>query len=157
METKPLGEQKIVIQFGTHTLKGYLETPAWTTLEELLRSATSRTLETIRVRNVDSGIVEEVYTRDAKAIFYVNSFEGDAKHDTLHFYASAPIIHGVWMRFQFKDGEVLEGIVHNSIRYLLDPGFFVLPTDPESNNQLVYVLKEALVDHRVLGMHPLKV
>src|SRR5579863_3405923 len=119
MGTNLLAEQKIVIQFGTRTLKGYLESPAWTTMEDLLKAATSRTLETIRIRCVDSGVVEEVYTKDAKAIFYVNSFEGDSKHESLRFYTSAPIIHGVWMRFQFKDGEILEGIVHNSIRYLL--------------------------------------
>lgn len=156
MQTKLLTEQKIVIQFGTRTLKGYLESPAWDTLEELLNTAPSRTLEVIRVRHLDSDIVEEVYTHDAKAIFYVNNFDGDAKRETLHFYtSSAPIIHGVWMRFQFKDGEVLEGIVHNSIRYLVDPGFFVLPTDPESNNRLVYILKGSLADHRVLGMRRL--
>jgi hypothetical protein len=59
------------------------------------------------------------------------------------------------MRFQFLDGEVMEGIVYNSIRYLVDPGFFVLPTDPGSNNTLVYVVKSWLVDHRVLGLRKL--
>jgi hypothetical protein len=37
----------------------------------------------------------------------------------------------------------------------VDPGFFLLPTDPDSNNKLVYVLKSWLVDHRVLGMRKL--
>jgi hypothetical protein len=49
----------------------------------------------------------------------------------------------------------MEGIVYNSIRYLIDPGFFLLPTDPGSNNKLVYVLKSWLVDHRILGMRKL--
>jgi hypothetical protein len=30
-----------------------------------------------------------------------------------------------------------------------------MPTDPCSNNKLVYVLKSWLVDHRVLGMRKL--
>jgi hypothetical protein len=55
------------------------------------------------------------------------------------------------MRVQFLDGEVIEGIVHNSIRYLLDPGFFLVPTHPGSNNKLIYVSKSQLIDHRVLG------
>jgi hypothetical protein len=59
------------------------------------------------------------------------------------------------MRLQFLDGEVMEGIVYNSIRYLIDPGFFLLPTDPDSNNRLVYVRKNWLADHRVLGMRKL--
>jgi hypothetical protein len=37
----------------------------------------------------------------------------------------------------------------------VDPGFFVLPTDPGSNNKLAYVMKSWLVDHRVLGMRKL--
>jgi hypothetical protein len=49
----------------------------------------------------------------------------------------------------------MEGIVHNSIRYLIDPGFFLRPTDPGSNNKLVYVMKTWLKDHRVLGMRKL--
>jgi hypothetical protein len=46
---------------------------------------------------------------------------------------------------------VIEGIVHNSIRYLLDPGFFLVPTHPGSNNRLIYISKSQLADHRVLG------
>jgi hypothetical protein len=56
------------------------------------------------------------------------------------------------VRLQFRDGEVMEGIIYNSIRYLVDPGFFLLPTDPDSNNRLVYVRKSWLSDYRVLGM-----
>jgi len=59
------------------------------------------------------------------------------------------------MRLQFVDGEVMEGIVYNSLRYLIDPGFFLLPTDPDSNNKVVYVRKNRLVDLRVLGMRKL--
>jgi hypothetical protein len=55
------------------------------------------------------------------------------------------------MRVQFLDGEVIEGIVHNSVRYLVDPGFFLVPTHPGSNNKLIYVSKSQLADHRVLG------
>jgi len=60
------------------------------------------------------------------------------------------------MRVQFLDGEVMEGIVHNSLRYLVDPGFFLLPTDPFGNNKLVYVMKNQLADHRVLGTRNLQ-
>jgi hypothetical protein len=69
----------------------------------------------------------------------------------MSFYGNSPIVHGIWMRVQFFDGEVIEGIVHNSIRYLVDPGFFLVPTHPGSNNKLIYVAKSRLADHRVLG------
>jgi len=144
--------QKVVIQLGTRTVKGYLESPVWNTVEDLLSNAPKGSPESFRIRLLDSGEFEEFLAKDIKAVFYVNSFEGDSDHQNLNFYSRAPIVHGIWMRLQFRDGEVMEGIVYNSIRYLVDPGFFLMPTDPDSNNRLVYVLKNWLADHRILGM-----
>ena len=148
--------EKVVIQFGDRTLKGYLESPAWETIEDLLSNAPPSSPETFLVRLLDSDQVEEVPSKAIKAVFYVNTYEGDAEHNNLNFHSRAPVAQGIWMRLQFRDGEVMEGIVYNSLRYLVDPGFFLLPTDPESNNKLVYVVKSWLVDHRVLGMRKLQ-
>jgi hypothetical protein len=155
IETNATKSEKVVIQFGTKTIKGYLESPAWNTIEELLGNAPQSSLESFRLRRLDTDAVEEISIRDVKAVFYVNSFDGDSVRNHLNFHTRAPIVHGIWMRFQFRDGEVMEGIVYNSMRYLVDPGFFVLPTDPGSNNKLVYVMKSWLVDHRVLGLRKL--
>jgi hypothetical protein len=144
--------EKVVIQFGTRTVKGYLESPAWNTIEELLSNAPIKAPDTFRIRLLETDEVEEISTADVKAVFYVNCFNGNSKHKELNFYSRAPIVHGIWVRCQFRDGEVMEGIVYNSIRYLVDPGFFLLPTAPGSNNKLVYVLKSWLTDHRVLGV-----
>jgi hypothetical protein len=147
--------ERVVVQFGNRTIKGYLESPAWNTIEELLGNAPHTSPETFRIRGFESDSVEEISTADLKAVFYVNSFEGDPEHKHLNFHSRAPIVHGIWMRLEFHDGEVMEGIVYNSIRYLVDPGFFLLPTDPDSNNKLVYVMKSWLVDHRILGLRKL--
>jgi hypothetical protein len=155
IETAPIRSEKVVVQFGSRTIKGYLESPAWNTIEELLSSAPQVAPEVFRVRRIDSDEIEEISIKDVKAVFYVNSFDGNSVRNHLNFHTRAPIVHGIWMRFQFLDGEVMEGIVFNSIRYLVDPGFFVLPTDPGSNNKLVYVVKSWLVDHRVLGLRKL--
>jgi hypothetical protein len=147
--------EKVVIQFGTRIIKGYLDSPAWSTVEELLSHASHSSPESFLVRHYDTNNIEEIASREIKAVFYVNSFEGDAEHQHLNFHSRAPIVPGIWMRVQFLDGEVMEGIVYNSIRYLVEPGFFLMPTDPESNNKLVYVIKSQLADHRVLGMRKL--
>jgi hypothetical protein len=143
--------ERVVIQFGARVIKGYLESPAWNTIEELLSGAPLSTPEVLHVRVFESDSVEEVSIKDVKAIFYVHNFDGDANHKEMSFYGKSPIVHGIWMRVQFLDGEVIEGIVHNSIRYLVDPGFFLVPTHPGSNNKLIYVSKSQLADHRVLG------
>ncbi len=147
--------EQVVLQFGDRTLKGHLESPVWNTIEELLSNAPASSPETFRVRLIDSDKIEEIPTKDIKAVFYVNTFEGDSEHKHLNFHSRAPVTQGIWVRLQFRDGEVMEGIVYNSLRYLVDPGFFLLPTDPDSNNKLVYVVKSWLVDHRVLGMRKL--
>jgi hypothetical protein len=155
IDTNVIKSEKIVIQFGTRTLKGYLDSPAFDTIEELLDNAPQHSPETFRVRHRESDVVEEVPVTEVKAVFYVHSFDGDSEHQHLNFHTRAPIAHGIWMRLQFFDGEIMEGIVYNSIRYLIDPGFFLLPTDPGSNNKLVYVLKSRIVDHSVLGVRKL--
>lgn len=147
--------EQVVIQLGTRTLKGHLESPVWTTIEELLSNAPSASPESFRIRHLDSDIIEEIPCSGIKAVFYVNTFKGDSDHQHLNFHSRAPVAPGIWMRLQFRDGEVMEGIVYNSLRYLVDPGFFLVPTDPDSNNKLVYVVKSWLVDHRVLGMRKL--
>lgn len=149
------GLEKVVIQFGGTTLKGYLEPPAQNTVAELLRGEACRAPGVIGVRRFESDVLEEISTTDVKAIFYVNSFGGDSDHHPLNFHSRAPVVSGLWVRLKFLDGEVMEGIVCNSIRYLVDPGFFLRPTDPDSNNRLVYVVKSRLVDHCVLGMRKL--
>ncbi len=158
--TAPVGgnsprSQKVVMKLGTRTIKGYMEFPPGDTVEALLRDAPQSSPESFWIRDLESGIMQEISTTDIKAVFYVKSFEGDSQHKDLNFHSRAPIVHGIWVRLQFFDDEVLEGIVHNSIHYLVDPGFFLLPTDPESNNKLVYVMKSWLADYRVLGIRKL--
>jgi len=147
--------EKVVIQMGSRAVRGYLDTPALDTVEDLLSHAPHGAPESFRLRHLGSDLIEEIPAKDIKAVFYVNSFEGDSDHKELNFHSRAPIVHGIWVRLQFKDGEVMEGIIYNSIRYLVDPGFFLLPTDPDSNNRLVYVQKSWLADYRVLGMRRL--
>jgi hypothetical protein len=154
-ETSMTKLEKVIVQYGNRILKGYLDSPAWNTLEELLSNAPSSSPQTFRIRRLDSDVVEVIPAQDLKAVFYVNSFEGNPSHKQLNFSTSAPIVHGIWVRLQFSDGEVMEGIVHNSLRYLIDPGFFLIPTDPGSNNKLAYIVKSSLVDHRVLGLRKL--
>jgi hypothetical protein len=145
----------VVIQFGSRSIKGYLDSPAGSSIEKLLSNASHRPPETFKVRMLHSNTVKAVSAKDIKAVFFVNSFEGDSDHQILNFHDRAPIVDGIWVRLQFLDGEVMEGIVCNSLRYLVDPGFFLLPTDPDSNNRLVYVRKNRLADHRILGMRKL--
>lgn len=112
----------------------------------------SEACDVFRIRRLDTNVVEEIPAGDVSAIFFVNDFHGDSKRDTVRFHAHEPVLPGIWIQVQYPTGEVIEGVVENSIRFLIDPGFFLRPTDPGSNNRLIYVMKSALVDHHVLGV-----
>jgi len=116
-----------------------------------MSSSTPVRLASLRIRDHESQVIVDVPLAEVKALFFAHSLTGNALHRELHFHAYSPISDGIWMRVKFRDGEVIEGIAWNSIHYLVEPGFFLCPTDPDSNNKLIYVVKSQLVEHQVLG------
>lgn len=146
------GTHRIVVRYEDHAIRGFAEVTDLGSVEQLLHSTQQYPLESIRLTLLDSRAVEEVPTKDAKAVFFVKTFEGDLKHRALHFHEHAPVMQGLWVRVYFHDNEMIEGIVSNTSDYVLQDGFFLMPTDPNGNNRLVYVLKGGLKDFHVLGL-----
>ena len=89
----------------------------------------------LKVKLADSDKTEDVSTHNAKAVFFVKTFDGDVRHRALHFHENAPIVQGLWVRISFHDGEAIEGIISNSRDYVLEHGFFMMPTDPSATTQ----------------------
>jgi hypothetical protein len=143
---------KIVVRYEDRAVRGFAEVTDLGSVEQLLNSSQQYPLESIRLRLLDSQAIEEVPTKDAKAVFFVKTFEGDLKHRALHFHEHAPVMQGLWVRVHFHDNEMIEGIVGNTSDFVLQDGFFLMPTDPNGNNKLVYVLKGGLKDFHVLGL-----
>ena len=81
----------------------------------------------------------EVPKREMKALFFFRKFSGKKEYSDVKFFENQPRIEGLWVRITFCDNEMIEGIVSNSRRLLLDDTFYLKPTDPNSNNQLVCV------------------
>jgi len=137
-------------------VRGFAEVGELGSIDELLRNdPRSPVVESIRLSILDSENVEDVPTKDAKAVFFVKTFDGDLRHRALHFHEHAPVVPGLWVRVFFHDGEMIEGIISNTKDFVLETGFFLKPTDPNGNNQLVYVLKGGLKDFHVLGLRPI--
>jgi hypothetical protein len=143
---------RVVIRYENHAIRGFVEANELGSVEQLLRNDPQCPLDFIRLRLLDSETVEDVPTKDAKAVFFVKTFDGDLRHRALHFHEHAPIVQGLWVRVYFYDGEMIEGIISNTRDFVLESGFFLMPTDPNGNNKLVYVLKGGLKDFHVLGM-----
>lgn len=86
----------------------------------------------------------EVHVGDLKAVFFVKDFTGHPEHKKSNeFDKSRPII-GRKIKVSFKDGETLVGTTQG---YQPNrPGFFVVPADPESNNERCFVVLAATKD-----------
>jgi hypothetical protein len=99
-----------------------------------------------------SGEARAIQLDAVKALFFVKTFEGRTDYTELKFFDRNPQIEGLWVKIRFRDGETTEGIVHNSLPFVKDSGFFLRPPDPESNNRVLYVIKNSLADFRILGI-----
>jgi hypothetical protein len=146
---------KVVVQVNGRIIKGYIESTQWESLEGLLVQGTRSMPDTVHITPADGSEPVDFAIADAKAIFFVKSFEGRCARHDLKFFSHAPMVHGVWVQLRFQDGEIMEGVVMNGLPHLVQPGFFLHPTDPDGNNSLVYVLKSSLTDYRVLGVRSL--
>jgi hypothetical protein len=152
VDLESLTTYRIVIRFEDHAVRGFVDASELGSIEQLLRNEPASPLDSIRLTRVNGDAAENISTRNAKAVFFVKTFDGDLHHRALHFHENAPIIQGLWVRISFHDGETIEGIISNSRDYVLEHGFFMMPTDPNGNNRLIYVLKDRLKDFNVLGM-----
>jgi hypothetical protein len=106
----------------------------------------------MELHTAENGARVKVALNDLKALFFVKSFEGSTQYNEIKFFKAHPLQDGIWVRLQFVDNESTEGVIYNSVQFLVDRGFFLKPPDPHSNNEIVYIMKESLNDFRILGV-----
>ncbi len=133
-------------------VKGYTDALPDADLDQLLAQGPYPLPRQLTIRAAGTRQSTAVPVENLKALFFVRKFEGRQNYDEVKFFESHPPVEGLWVRLKYYDGEASEGVVHNSLHYLTQPGFFLKPPDPESNNEFIYVLKSALTDFRVLGV-----
>ncbi len=133
-------------------IKGYVDTIPASDFDALLQETPFSLPREIGLRPVDSSKPLSLSLDSLKALFFVKSFEGRTEYREVKFFEKNPPIKGLWVRVKFYDNEHLEGVVRNSLQYLVEPGFFLKPPDLQSNNEILYVIKNSLIDFRVLGV-----
>jgi len=144
---------KIVVHLADGTVvKGYMESAPALELEVLLGQPPRPFPTHLTLRSPQDGTRFQLDISKSKAVFFVKSFDGRRDYSEVKFFVNSPTIQGIWVQVRFKDNEYLEGVIHNSIHHLTGDGFFLKPPDPNSNNEMVYILKSSIVDYRVLGV-----
>ncbi len=94
---------------------------------------------------------EETFSMDKlKAVFFVKDFQGDSEYHEIKFLNKQSVSSMIWVRVEFFDGEVMEGKVLNNMELICSPGFYLSPSDLDTNNNRVYVIKSSLKHFTVL-------
>ena len=94
---------------------------------------------------------------EIKTVSFVRDF--DAPNETARqVFNTRPKMEGLWVGFQFRDGDRMEGVMPNNLLPAEPHGFTVIPPDPYSNHQRMFIPRSALRSVEVLGVvgSPLK-
>ena len=104
------------------------------------------------------GAVTTVPYQDVKTVSFVKDFSPVDAEPERKVFNTRPKTDGLWVRVTFRDDEVMEGILANNLLQLDPYGFTIVPPDPYSNNQRIFLPKAALKELQVLGVvgSPLK-
>jgi len=90
--------------------------------------------------------------QEVKTVSFVKDFDAAETEEARKVFQNRPKTDGLWVRATFRDGEVMEGILNNNLLQLESYGFTVVPPDPNSNNQRIFLPKAALREIQVLGV-----
>ncbi len=83
-----------------------------------------------------------------KAVFVVMDFHGDPLHLDSHEFNQASF-SGKHIVVTFKDGEKFYGV--SDLTHRTSTGFFIFPTDPDSNTIRAYVVSSAVESVDITG------
>ncbi|HXG32642.1 MAG TPA: hypothetical protein VNJ11_04705 [Bryobacteraceae bacterium] len=99
-----------------------------------------------------SGSVIVLPYAEIKAVCFVRDFDAGAGLPEPKLFHTRPRTDGLWVRMTFRDGEVADGLLANNLLQLDPFGFTVVPPNPLSNNQRLFVPRQALSQMHVLGV-----
>lgn len=94
----------------------------------------------------DRGTIHEIRLADLKAVFFVKSLEGDKGYTEKKRFdeIDSSSLRGLKIKVEFYDGEIVRGV---SLSYNKNKkGFYIVPLDPDCNNERVYVVATSVKD-----------
>lgn len=137
-------KKAVIRRFDRETLAGYVNPVSY------------QQLAGIELLSAD-GKVATVPYEEIKTVSFVRDFDSP-EADTRRVFNTRPKMEGLWMSFRFRDGEIMEGMMPNNLLAVDPHGFTVIPPDPYSNQQRVFIPRAAVQSVEVLGVvgSPLK-
>jgi hypothetical protein len=90
----------------------------------------------------------EIRVSELKAVFFVKELAGNVAYKERKVFDPSKPVAGRKIQVQFNDGELIVGTTTG-----YQPGrtgFFVIPADPLSNNERIYVISSATQEIKLL-------
>jgi hypothetical protein len=128
-----------VVRFDRETLQGFVQTPGG--LEG----------DTVELLQPEGSLVRVPFS-ETKVVCFVRDFENREAWDEHRAFATRPKTVGLWVRFRFRDGDSIEGILPNNLLQFESQGFSAIPPDPSYHNQKIFVPRAAVSGVEVLGV-----
>jgi hypothetical protein len=129
----------VIYRFDREPLRGYVNPQTW------LQAGGIESL------SVEGSFVPVAY-EEIKVVCFVRDFEGNSIFQEKRLYAARPKTPGLWVRAQFRDNDFLEGVMSADLLLLEPYGFLLVPPDPASNNQRLFLPRPGLKELRVVGV-----
>ena len=107
-----------------------------------------RPLFHLSVGGMHGEAMKKIFIDDLKAVFFVKDFGGNKDYQETKSPVGLPG-SGKKIRVVFKDGETIFGYTH--VFNMDQPGFFLVPADPRSNNERVFIVFSSLSTLEVDG------
>lgn len=98
-----------------------------------------------------AGKVVGIELSDIKGVYFVREFT-DSEMLSRKTFTTRPRTEGLWVRLEFKDGEVLEGMMPNDLAQIPPEGVTINPPDTRANTQRIFIPRSALASLTVLGV-----
>jgi hypothetical protein len=98
-----------------------------------------------------SGKVIYIDLREVKGVYFVRDF-ADTEALGRKTFTTRPRTEGLWVRIEFVDNDVLEGLMPNDLTLLTGEGYLLIPPDTRSNTQRIFVPRSALSSLIVLAV-----
>jgi uncharacterized protein DUF6982 len=110
----------------------------------------------VEVLSVEGNLTTVPYA-EIHSVRFVRDFAAAAEPERRTFN-TRPKMEGLWVSLRCRNGEVLEGVMPNNLLQLEPYGVTIIPPDPYSNTQRIFVPKVSLLAAEVLGVvgSPLK-
>jgi len=129
----------LLVRFERESLPGFVQTPA------------AMDGDTVELLKPDGNLIR-VPLAETKVICFVRDFDSGATWRERQGFATRPKSAGLWVRFRFRDGDWMEGLLPNNLLQVEASGFHAIPPDPSFQNQRVFIPRPALSGVEVLGV-----